>query len=75
MKEFDVNDVFDLICRNGGRMGYKDMAEALGVNPGEMVLRNKLVKLKRRGLIEYIPAESAWRLTDAGRRKAERDGG
>lgn len=70
MKEFGINDVFDLICRNGGKMGYKAMAAAFELDNTSMKLRNCLVKLRKKGHIQYVPAQAAWELTDAGRRKA-----
>ena len=74
MKEFGVNDVFGLICRNGGKMGYKAMAAEFEVDGTSMKLRNCLVKLRRRGLIEYVAAESAWVLTEDGVKKGGYDG-
>lgn len=70
MKEFGINDVFDLICRSGGRMRYRDIAAEFDMDSTSMKLRNCLVKLRKKGLVQYIPAQAAWELTEDGRRKA-----
>lgn len=70
MKEFGINDVFDLICGSGGRMRYRDIAAAFEMDSTSMKLRNCLVKLRKKGLVQYIPSQSLWELTEDGRRKA-----
>ncbi len=69
MAKYTIDDVFALIAREG-KASYHKLAEELDVEPGVMALRNKLLKLRRQGLIRYVPAESAWELTEEGRRKA-----
>ena len=69
IEKITIEQVFDEIRRRG-KIRYKELEAALGVEPGTMTIRNKLVKLRERGWIKYIPAESAWILTDAGRKAA-----
>lgn len=48
------------LIRERGKIKYKEIAAHFGIDPGVMVLKNKLVKLRKRGMIQYVPAESAW---------------
>lgn len=73
IEKITIEQVFDEICKRG-KVTYKELAAALGVEPGAMSIRNKLVKLRDRGWIKYIPSESAWMLTEDGRKAGESHG-
>lgn len=62
-EKLTLDAVYDVI-RERGKIRYKDLAVHFGIDPGVMVLKNKLVKLRKRGMIRYVPAESAWETTE-----------
>lgn len=62
-KKLTVDAVYAVI-RERGKIRYKDLAVHFGIDPGVMTLKNKLTKLRQRGLIRYVPAESAWEVCD-----------
>ena len=72
-EKLTIERVFEEI-RVRGKVKYKELEAALGVEPGTMAIRNKLVKLRDRGWIKYIPAESAWVLTEDGRKRGQGNG-
>lgn len=57
-------DAVYAVIRERGKIRYKDLAVHFGIDPGVMTLKNKLVKLRKRGMIRYVPAESAWEATE-----------
>lgn len=62
-EKLTLDAVYDVI-RERGKIRYKDLAVHFGIDPGVMTLKNKLVKLRKRGMIRYVPAESAWEVCD-----------
>lgn len=62
-EKLTLDAVYDVI-RERGKIRYKDLAVHFGIDPGVMTLKNKLVKLRKRGMIRYVPAESAWEATE-----------
>ena len=70
MKDFDILDVFDLICRHAAEtesgMYYADIRDHFDARENPMKIRNALKKLKKKGLIKNDPNTKQWTLDDDG---------